>query len=197
MGTPATRADILENLVKREYLVRNKKQINATEKGINLISVVPDEVKSPKMTAVWETRLQAITRGEENSDNFMSEIDSYVGELVKKYGSVDENSKFASASREREIIGVCPKCGKNVVEFPKSFSCESGKDGCGFVVWKSVSEKSISAAQAKKLLEKRKTDLIKGFTSKKTGNKFDAFLVLKDDYTVGFEFPPRKDKAAK
>lgn len=197
LGTPATRADILENLVKREYLVRNKKQINATEKGINLISVVPDEVKSPKMTAEWETRLQAITRGEENSDNFMSEIDSYVGELVKLYGSVDENSKFASASREREIIGVCPKCGKNVVEFPKSFSCESGKDGCGFVIWKSVSEKSISAAQAKKLLEKRKTDLIKGFTSKKTGNKFDAFLVLKDDYTVGFEFPPRKDKAAK
>lgn len=192
LGTPATRANIIENLIKREYLVRNKKQLNVTEKGINLINVVPDEVKSPKMTADWETRLQAIERGEESSDSFMSEIHGYVNELVKRYGSVDENSKFASASREREVIGVCPNCGKNVVEFPKSYSCESGKDGCGFVIWKSVSEKNISAAQAKKLLEKRKTDLVKGFTSKKTGNSFDAFLVLKDDNTVGFEFPPRK-----
>lgn len=192
LGTSATRAKIIENLIKREYLVRNKKQINVTEKGINLISVVPDEVKSPKMTADWETRLLAIERGEESSDNFMKEIDGYVSDLVQKYGSVDENSKFASASREREVIGVCPRCGKNVVEFPKSFSCESGKEGCGFVIWKSISEKSISSAQAKKLLEKRKTDLIKGFTSKKTGNQFDAFLVLKDDNSVGFEFTPRK-----
>lgn len=192
LGTPATRAKIIENLIKREYLVRNKKQLNVTDKGINLISVVPDEVKSPKMTADWETRLLAIERGEESADSFMSEIDGYVSELVKKYGSVDESSKFASASREREIIGVCPNCGKSVVEFPKSFSCESGKDGCGFVIWKSVSEKSVSSAQAKNLLEKRKTDLLKGFKSKKTGNTFDAFLVLKDDNTVEFEFPPRK-----
>ncbi|MDE6728744.1 MAG: DNA topoisomerase 3 [Oscillospiraceae bacterium] len=193
LGTSATRAKIIENLVKREYLVRNKRQLNITDKGVNLISVVPDEVKSPQMTADWETRLQAIERGEESSDSFMSEINGYVSDLVKKYGSVDENSKFASASREREVIGVCPNCGKNVVEFPKSYSCESGKDGCGFVIWKSVSEKSISSTQAKKLLEKRKTDLIKGFTSRnKKGTQFDAYLVLKEDNTVGFEFPPRK-----
>lgn len=192
LGTPATRAPIIEELIKDGYLIRNKKQINVTEKGVNLISVVPDEVKSPKMTADWETRLQAIARGDSSPDKFMDEIESYLGELVQKYGSVDENSKFFSASREREIIGICPKCGKNVVEFPKSYSCESGKNGCGFVIWKSVSEKSVSAAQAKKLLEKRKTDLLKGFTSKKTGKPFDAYLVLKEDNTVGFEFPPRK-----
>ncbi len=192
LGTPATRAGIIEALIKREYLVRNKKQINVTEKGINLIAVVPDEVKSPKMTADWETELQAIEKGEKQSDGFMNEIDGYVRELVKKYGSVDENSKFASVGRERETIGVCPNCGKKVVEFPKSYSCESGKGGCGFVIWKSISGKDISAAQAKKLLDKRKTDLIKGFVSKKTGNKFDAFLVLQDDNTVGFEFPPKK-----
>ena len=192
LGTPATRAPIIEELIKDGYLVRSKKQINATEKGVNLISVVPDEVKSPKMTADWETRLQAIARGDSSPDEFMDEIERYLGELVKKYGSVDENSKFASADREREVIGVCPKCGKNVVEFPKSYSCESGKNGCGFVIWKSVSEKSVSTAQAKKLLEKRKTDLLKGFTSRKTGKPFDAYLVLKDDNTVGFEFPPRK-----
>ena len=192
LGTPATRAPIIEELIKHEYVVRNKKQLNVTEKGVNLISVVPDEVKSAKMTADWETELQAIERGEKNSDAFMNDINGYVSELVKKYGFVDENSKFASVNREREIIGVCPKCGKNVVEFPKSYSCESGKDGCGFVIWKFVSEKSVSAAQAKKLLEKRKTDLLKGFTSRKTGKPFDAYLVLKDDNTVGFEFPSRK-----
>lgn len=192
LGTPATRAGIIEYLIKREYLVRNKKQLNVTEKGINLISIVPDEVKSPKMTADWETRLQKIERGEESANGFMDEIDGYVKELVNKYGSIDENSKFASASRERESVGACPICGKNVVEFPKSFSCESGKGGCGFVIWKSISEKTISTSQAKKLLEKRKTDLLKGFTSKKTGKAFDAYLVLKEDNTVGFEFPPRK-----
>ena len=192
LGTPATRAKIIENLIKREYLVRNKKHLNVTEKGFNLISVVPDEVKSPKLTTDWEIYLQRLEKGSADPDSFMRKIEVFVKKLCVDYGSVDENSKFASTSREREVIGVCPNCGKSVMEFPKSYSCESGKDGCGFVIWKSISDKSISAAQAKNLLEKRKTDLIKGFTSKKTGNRFDAFLVLKDDNSVGFEFPPRK-----
>lgn len=192
LGTPATRAKIIENLIKREYLVRNKKHLNVTEKGFNLISVVPDEVKSPKLTTDWEIYLQRLEKGSADPDSFMKKIEVFVKKLCIDYGSVDENSKFASTSREREVIGVCPNCGKSVMEFPKSYSCESGKDGCGFVIWKSISDKSISAAQAKNLLEKRKTDLIKGFTSKKTGNRFDAFLVLKDDNSVGFEFPPRK-----
>ena len=88
-------------------------------------------------------------------------------------------------------IGICPKCGKKVVEYPKSFSCESGKGGCGFVIWKTTASKAISKAQAVKLLTKGKTDLIKGFTSK-AGKPFDANLVLKEDKTVGFDFPPRK-----
>ena len=157
-----------------------------------MISVVPDEVKSPKLTTDWEIYLQRLEKGSADPDSFMRKIEVFVKKLCVDYGSVDENSKFASTSREREVIGVCPNCGKSVMEFPKSYSCESGKDGCGFVIWKSISDKSISAAQAKNLLEKRKTDLIKGFTSKKTGNRFDAFLVLKDDNSVGFEFPPRK-----
>lgn len=121
LGTPATRADIIEVLVKREYVARNKKQLNATEKGVNLIAVVPDEVKSPKMTADWETKLQAITRGEESADGFMDEINGYIGELVEKYGSIDENSKFAFAKKEREVIGICPNCGKKSLIFPSRF----------------------------------------------------------------------------
>ncbi len=189
LRTPATRASIIENLVKREFIERNKKQITATEKGANLISVLPEMVKSPKLTADWEKRLQAIEKGRETAADFMNDIEEYVKKTVADYSSKSEN---AALNRSRTVIAVCPKCGKNVVEFPKSYSCESGKGGCGFVVWKTISGKNISAAQAKKLIEKGKSDLIKGFTSK-AGKPFDAYLYLPKDYSkVGFEFPNRK-----
>lgn len=188
LGTPATRAAIIENLVKREFIERNKKQITATKKGESLISVLPDTVKSPKLTADWETRLQAVEKGKESADDFMSDIEEYVRKTVAEYSSKAENAALNSS---RTVIGVCPKCGKNVVEFPKSYSCESGKDGCGFVVWKNIAGKSITAAQAKKLIEKGKTDLIKGFTSK-SGKPFDAYLYIDKDKKIGFEFPKRK-----
>lgn len=189
LGTPATRAAIIENLVKREFIERNKKQITATEKGASLISVLPDTVKSPKLTADWETRLQAVEKGKETADDFMSDIEEYVRKTVAEYSSKAEN---AALNSNRPTIAVCPKCGKNVVEFPKSYSCESGKDGCGFVVWKTIAGKTITAAQAKKLIEKGKTDLIKGFTSK-AGMPFDAYLYIdKDNDKIGFEFPKRK-----
>lgn len=188
LGTPATRAAIIENLVKREFVQRNKKQIIATDKGVSLISVLPDTVKSPKLTADWETRLQAVEKGREAADDFMSDIEEYVRKTVSEYSSKAEN---AALSNVRAAIAVCPKCGKNVVEFPKSFSCESGKDGCGFVVWKTIAGKTITAAQAKKLIEKGKTDLIKGFTSK-AGKPFDAYLTLDKEHKIGFDFPKRK-----
>lgn len=185
LGTPATRAAIIEGLVKREYVKREKKQLTATDKGVNLINVVPDEVKSPKMTADWETDLQSIEKGTKSSDEFMNQIEAYVKQLCSDYGSAASNVSF---EKKAEAVAVCPKCGKNVIEWQKGFSCESGKNGCGFVVWKTIAGKSISAAQAKKLIEKKRTDLIKGFTSSKTGNKFDAYLILKDDFSTGFEF---------
>lgn len=187
LGTPATRAGIIEGLVKRQFVERSKKQIIATEKGINLISVLPEKVKSPKLTAEWETRLQSIEKGNDSDSDFMTDIESYVKQITAEYGSAAENSAL-NGSATRKAVGKCPKCGKNVVEFPKSYSCESGKDGCGFVVWKTVSGKSITQAQAKKLIENGKTDLIKGFTSK-AGKPFDAYLVLdKSTFKTNFEF---------
>lgn len=188
LGTPATRAAIIENLVKREFIERNKKQITATEKGASLISVLPDTVKSPKLTADWETRLQAVEKGREAADDFMNDIEEYVRRTVSEYSSKAEN---AALNSNRAAVAVCPKCGKSVVEFPKSYSCESGKDGCGFVVWKTIAGKTITAAQAKKLIEKGKTDLIKGFKSK-TGKSFDAYLLLDESGKIAFEFPKRK-----
>ena len=188
LGTPATRAAILETLVKRAYIERKKKQIFPTAKGISLIAVVPDEVKSAQLTADWETQLQEIERGQCNPDDFMHEIVSFVSDISGKYNKKAENAAFQA---QRTVIGKCPKCGKNVVEWKKSFSCENDKEKCGFIIWKSICNKIISATQTKKLLEKGKTDLIKGFKSK-AGNEFDAYLILKDDKTTGFEFPPRK-----
>ena len=192
LGTPATRAGIIETLVKRGYISRDGKKLIPTDRGISLIKAVPDEVKSPKMTAEWETALQAIEKGTESADSFMSGIEAYTRKLVNSYSSTAADSNFAVS---RQIIGVCPKCGRKVVGYPKSYSCESGKDGCGFVIWKTIAGKAISQAQAEKLLNNGRTDLIKGFASK-TGKSFNARLKLNPDTSVvEFEFENKGGKS--
>lgn len=191
LGTPATRAGIIETLVKREFIIRDGKKLIPTEKGINLIKTVPDEVKSPKMTADWETILQGIEKGTESADDFMSSIEAYTRQLVKTYSEAAPSSDL---SFSKPSIGACPKCGKKIFAYPKSYSCESGKDGCGFVIWKTVAGKEISQAQAEKLLTKGKSDIIKGFTSK-AGKKFDARLKLNSStFAVEFEFENKGGK---
>lgn len=190
LGTPATRAGIIETLVKREYIIRDSKKLVPTEKGINLIVAVPDEVKSPKMTAEWEKALQAIEKGRESADNFMIGIEAYTRQLVKMYSSAANGSDI---SFSQQVVGTCPRCGKKVISYPKSYSCESGKNGCGFVIWKSVAGKSVTPTQAEKLLSSGKTDVMKGFVSSKTGKKFDARLKLnKNTCAVEFEFENKR-----
>lgn len=191
LGTPATRASIIEGLVKKGFVERNKKQISATDKGKNLIEVLPDTVKSAKLTADWETRLQSVEKGKETAANFMTDIENYVVQTVKEYSQRADNSVLNS---ERAVIGICPNCSKNVLAFPKSYSCESGKDGCGFTIWESISGRNISVAVAKELLEKRKTGLIKGFENKDK-KPFDAFLKLDENNNVVFEFPKPSDES--
>ena len=191
LGTPATRANIIETLLKRGYVERKKKNITATEKGVNLIKTVPETVKSAKLTADWETELQKIAKGEANADTFMMNITNYVTRLIGDNSTANaDTAQSFSQPREQTVVGKCPKCGKDVTETPKAYSCCGGRDGCGFMVWKSqfFKENALTVAQAKKLLEKRKTDKIKGFVSKKTGKPYDAFIVLKDDFTTGMEF---------
>ncbi|MCQ4021742.1 MULTISPECIES: type IA DNA topoisomerase [unclassified Ruminococcus] len=188
LGTPATRAAILENLVTRGYIVRENKKLIPTNKGIKLISCVPYEVKSPKMTADWEMQLQNIEKGIGTDSDFINAIISFIGELMQKYAFADNSKTFA---REWTSVGICPKCGKRVLDYPISYSCESGKNGCGFVIWKTISGKSISAVQAKKLLENSRTDILRGFKSK-NGKSFDAALKLTDSYSLEFVFPKRR-----
>ncbi len=146
LGTPATRAGTIEALVKRGYLERVKKQIKATDKGVNLIEVVPDEVKSPKMTADWENVLQQIEKGEASDKDFLSDINAYVRSLVDKYGSAAENSAFAA--RSSPALGACPNCGKDIKKGKFGFYC-TGK--CGMNVGK-VFGKELTEAQLEKLL---------------------------------------------
>jgi len=131
LGTPATRAATIEGLVKHGFCKREGKKILATEKGQDLISVVPEEVKSPKLTADWEMKLQKIEHGQYSADSFMSEIEGFVKELCGNYNSVDPNSKFRSG--KFEALGLCPKCKGEVIKGKYGPYC---KNKCGMNVAK-------------------------------------------------------------
>lgn len=154
LGTPATRAGTIEGLVKHGYIQRNGKKITATEKGVNLINVVPDEVKSPKLTADWEMQLHQIESGELSADSFMNDITSFVKELCTKYGDVDSSVNFGSC--QSEAIGKCPKCGKDVKKGKWGYYC-TGK--CGM---------SLSKVYGKTLTESQLTNLLNGKSIKYT-----------------------------
>ena len=188
LGTPATRAGIIETLIHNNFISRDGKKLIPTEKGITLISLLPDEVKSPKMTVEWETALQNIEQGKESPSIFLQRIENFIRNIVREYSFVDTKADFHT----QKTAGICPKCGKKVVEYKKSYACESGKDGCGFILWKTMSGKEVTSIQVQNILQKGKSDLIKGFVSK-TGKKFDAYLKLDTDFKVVFEFPEQKN----
>lgn len=190
LGTPATRADIIENLEKRAYIVRDKKKINATEKGVKLIEVVPDEVKSPKLTADWETYLQNIEKGQASPDSFMNKIEIIVRNLTKDYAETVECDNFA-----KPTLGKCPRCGKNIIEGKQNYYCESGKDGCGFSVWKKPKypDTAVSVKQMAELLSLGKTKLK---AVSKNGKEYTAEFMLEDTgKNINLVFVPADDTA--
>jgi DNA topoisomerase-3 len=179
LGTPATRANIIEVLIKRGFIKRDGRKIIADEKGVNLINILPEEIKSAKLTADWETKLQAIEKGELSDNEFMNDIISFVKELVSKYNSKAENSNFKSDKQEKISLGKCPRCGKNVYEGKISYYCESGKDGCGFTLWKEykIPNTKLSSKQAVELLVNGKVKLK---AVSKDGNNYTAYFKIED-----------------
>ena len=145
LGTPATRAEIIEGLVRRDYIVRKDTKINATPKGVKLISVVPEDVKSPKLTADWEMQLQQIERGEYSAKSFMQDITAFINNICSKYKSVDDSVEFKIVN---EPLGTCPKCGKEIKKGKFGYYC-TGK--CGMNIAK-VYGKELTESQLKKLL---------------------------------------------
>lgn len=181
LGTPATRAAILEKLVQMGFVQRKGKQLIPTKDGINLAVVLPESLTSPALTAEWENRLTEIAKGNADPDEFMAEIEAQVRQLVKTYSciSADKQNLFQS---ERIIIGKCPRCGENVYEGKKNFYC--GNRGCQFVMWKNdrffeQRKKAFTPKIAAALLKNGKAK-VKGLYSEKTGKTYDATVLLSD-----------------
>lgn len=156
LGTPATRAAVIESLVKNGYVERDGKKLRATDKGKELIKVVPDEVKSAKLTAEWETKLQQVEHGQYSADSFMKEIEQNIRDMCSKYGSADKSVSLSDDSHEP--IGKCPKCGEDVVKGKYGYYC---KGKCGMNIAKVYGVK-LSDAQVKGLLDGKSTS----YTSK-------------------------------
>ena len=180
LGTPATRAAIIETLLKRKYIVRTKTKLTATDLGHYLLSLIQDaSLKSPELTGHWEERLKRIERGDASPDDFMRRIAEFTRALIQtseqaaKTASPQQPSPPAAAAS----LGVCPLCQAPVVEQPKSYSCSRWKEGCKLTIWKTIAGKRISSSTAHVLLRDGKTSLLKGFKSK-TGKPFQARLKL-------------------
>lgn len=199
LGTPATRAAIIEKLVANGYLSRKGKQVIPTESGINLINVLPDMVKSAKLTADWENALMQIERKKADAGSFMEGIVQMVERLINENHDIsnDKRELFSRVKSEKEAIGKCPRCGSPVYEGQKNFYCFS-RD-CKFSIWKeskflSSMKKRITKSMATSLLKEGKV-FVKGLYSQKKDKEFDAYLILDDtgEY-VNFrlEFPKRK-----
>ena len=172
LGTPATRADIIEKLVKDGFVKREKKQMIPTEDGMKLVTILPDVVKSPKLTADWENELTLVSKGEVDAEQFMSGIEAMVTDLVKTYHSVSDEQKamFGTGKGGQEVLGKCPKCGADVVKGKFGAYC-TGK--CGMNVGKALGV-TLSDTQVKSLLQGKKI-LVKGLKGKK--GSYDAYLI--------------------
>ncbi len=200
LGTPATRAGIIEKLVKTGQIERKKGKkgcvLLPTQKGVSLITVLPEELQSPLLTAEWEQKLKQIERGEIEPGAFMEEITDMVRNLVRHGCPVPESGVLFA--EETKSIGVCPRCGSAVVERPKGFLC-SNRD-CRFALWQqnpffAAKKKELTAAIASALLKEGRA-FVKGLYSPKTGKTYDAAIVLDDSggQYVNFklEFPQKK-----
>ena len=181
LGTPATRAAILEKLVQTGFIQRKGKQLLPTQDGINLAAVLPEALTSPALTAEWESRLSEIAKGEADPDEFMAGIEAQARDLVKTYSCVSED-KQKLFQTERVAIGTCPRCGEAVYEGKKNYYC--GNRACQFVMWKNdrffeERKKAFTPKIAAALLKHGKVK-IKGLFSPKTGKTYDGTVLLAD-----------------
>ena len=187
LGTPATRADIIEKLVTDGFVKREKKQLIPTEEGIKLISVLPDNLKSARLTSEWENELAKIARGEADPDAFLNGIKDMVKKLVAENHELSDEQKAVFGTGDREILGKCPRCGSDVVKGKYGPYCTNKI--CNMKLGKAMG-KELSDDQVKKLLEGKRI-LVKGIKSKK-GKTYDAYLIPKG--ISGFKY---KDKDGK
>ena len=192
LGTPATRAAVLQTLLDRQYAFRDKKALRATPKGKTLIAAVPvNELKSAELTGLWEGRLSEMAEGRHTRDDFLRDVSEHVHRIVD---AIRETPPPPVAGEERDQgpeLGACPACEKPVRARGPVWSCDTGRS-CSFVVFQTMSKRRISERMVKQLLKDGRSSAVKGFKSKK-GNSFEAGLLWDTEAKrVGFWFPERK-----
>jgi DNA topoisomerase-3 len=196
LGTPATRAETIETLIRREYIERAGRDLQATPKGIQVITMLEEhKLTSPELTGDWEKRLSDIEHGSGDREAFMREIVGFAKETVEQIAALDKEK----LRPERVELGQCPRCGavtgEIIRENSRAYGCTSWKSreepGCGFVIWKRVAGRTITPEVARQLMEEGRTkEVLSGFRSR-SGKPFRARLVFTQDGKVEFDFPPR------
>ena len=186
IGTPSTRANIIETLILRDYIRRDKKSIIPTEKGLAVYEIVKDKkIANAEMTGSWELALAAIEAGKMPADKFSQGINSYVGTICEELLSLTPEQKSYPVYR-------CPKCGQQSVGiYAKVAKCRH--ETCGFHVFREICGIHLSEDNIRDLISSERTPILKGLTSR-AGKKFNARLALKDDYTTTFEFEQNKKR---
>ncbi len=201
LGTPATRAEIIETLIRREYIERVAKDLVPTPKGLQVISMIEEHpLTSPELTGDWEKRLTDIEHGSGDRSEFMGGIERLARATVEEIAALDREK----LRPERAELGLCPRCGAETGEIirenSRAFGCTSWKSreepGCGFVIWKRVAGRTLTPEIARQLLEEGRTrEVLSGFRSRNK-KPFRARLVLNDEGKVEFDFPERSPAAA-
>jgi DNA topoisomerase-3 len=196
LGTPATRAEIIETLIRREYIERVGRDLQPTPKGLQVITMLEEhKITSPELTGEWEHKLSEIERGKGDRGAFIKEIATFTSEIVGQIEALDKEK----LRPERVELGLCPRCGAETGEIirenSRAYGCTSWKNreetGCGFVIWKRVAGRTITPELARQLLEEGKTrEVLSGFRSR-NNKPFRARLVLNDEGKVEFDFPVR------
>ncbi|HEY6149960.1 MAG TPA: DNA topoisomerase 3 [Gaiellaceae bacterium] len=196
LGTPATRAETIETLIRREYIERVAKDLQPTPKGLQVITMLEEHpLTSPELTGDWEKRLTDIEHGGDDRKKFIDDIAEFTRSTVEKIAALDKEK----LRPERVELGPCPRCGAEtgeiIKENSKAYGCTSWKSreetGCGFVIWKRVAGRTLTPEIARQLLEEGRTkEVISGFRSR-AGKPFRARLVLNEEGKVEFDFPAR------
>jgi DNA topoisomerase-3 len=194
LGTPATRAAVIENLVSRGFIKRKGRQLIPTTDGETLIKVLPDALTSPALTSEWENTLTLIAKGQSSPEDFMRGIVGLTAEMVQ--GSTRDEALASLFTSDREVIGTCPRCKANVYEGKKNFYCSNRE--CSFVMWKNdrffeSRKKELTKATASSLLGEGKAQ-VKGLYSEKSNKTYDAVILLADtgEKYVNYRFEQRK-----
>jgi DNA topoisomerase-3 len=199
LGTPATRAAIIEKLVSAGFVERKGKNLIPTKAGMNLVTILPEPLTSPMLTAEWEQKLTEIAKGSADPAAFIDGICTMVKDTVSTYSHISEEGQKLFAP-DKEVIGNCPRCGKPVYEGKSNFACSDRS--CSFVLWKNdrfwtSRKKELTKKMAADLLKKGRT-AVKGMWSEKKGDTYDATVVMEDtgEKFVKFklEFPKKKSK---